>query len=96
MVLLPHRYKRHEAPPCCFPIDTSDTRRRCAAFPSIQATRSAVVLLPLLALPLVVGPVRTVAGDASGRALLPVLAATGRLQLAFGILLSVSLWLWIR
>jgi 1,4-dihydroxy-2-naphthoate polyprenyltransferase len=60
-----------------------------------QAWR-AVALLPLLALPLVVGPVRTVSGDASGRALLPVLAATGRLQLAFGVLLSVSLWLWIR
>jgi len=60
-----------------------------------QAWR-AVALLPLLALPLAVGPVRTVSGDASGRALLPVLAATGRLQLAFGVLLSASLWLWIR
>jgi 1,4-dihydroxy-2-naphthoate polyprenyltransferase len=60
-----------------------------------QAWRAAA-LLPLLALPLAVGPVRTVSGDASGRALLPVLAATGRLQLAFGVLLSASLWLWIR
>jgi len=60
-----------------------------------QAWR-AVALFPLLAVPLVVGPVRTVSGDASGRALLPVLAATGRLQLAFGVLLSASLWLWIR
>ncbi len=31
-------------------------------------------------------------GDAEGRALLPVLAATGRLQLAFGALLAVALW----
>jgi 1,4-dihydroxy-2-naphthoate octaprenyltransferase len=60
-----------------------------------QAWRAAA-LLPLLAFPLVLGPVRTVSGDASGRALLPVLAATGRLQLAFGALLSASLWLWIR
>ncbi len=60
-----------------------------------QAWRAAA-LLPLLALPLVVDPVRTVSGDATGRALLPVLAATGRLQLAFGVLLSASLWLWIR
>jgi 1,4-dihydroxy-2-naphthoate octaprenyltransferase len=58
--------------------------------------RAAAALLPLLALPLVVAPVRTVASDASGRALLPVLAGTARLQLAFGALLSASLWLWIR
>ena len=32
-------------------------------------------------------------GDAEGRALLPVLAATGRLQLAFGALLALALWL---
>jgi 1,4-dihydroxy-2-naphthoate octaprenyltransferase len=58
--------------------------------------QTVVALLPLLALPLVVTPVRIVNSDATGRALLPVLAATGRLQLVFGVLLSASLWLWIR
>jgi len=51
------------------------------------------LLLPLAALPLAVVPVRLAVGDAQGRALLPVLAATGRLQLAFGGLLAVALWL---
>jgi 1,4-dihydroxy-2-naphthoate octaprenyltransferase len=62
---------------------------------AVGAARPAVAFAPLLALPLAVAPVRVVEGDASGRALLPVLAATGRLQLAFGVLLSVALWLWI-
>ncbi|HEV3265641.1 MAG TPA: 1,4-dihydroxy-2-naphthoate polyprenyltransferase [Acidimicrobiales bacterium] len=52
------------------------------------------LFLPLLSLPLVLTPIRTVSSDASGRALLPVLAATGRLQLAFGALLAGGLWLW--
>jgi 1,4-dihydroxy-2-naphthoate octaprenyltransferase len=30
---------------------------------------------------------------AEGRALLPVLADTGRLQLAFGVLLAAGLWI---
>ncbi|HWE70656.1 MAG TPA: 1,4-dihydroxy-2-naphthoate polyprenyltransferase [Acidimicrobiales bacterium] len=50
--------------------------------------------LPLLALPLAVPPIRIVHGDATGRALLPVLAATGRLQLVFGALLAATVWLW--
>ncbi len=50
------------------------------------------VLLPLLAAPLAVPPSRLALGDTEGRALLPVLAATGRLQLAFGALLAVTLW----
>jgi 1,4-dihydroxy-2-naphthoate octaprenyltransferase len=58
--------------------------------------QTVVALLPLLALPLVVMPVKIVNSDATGRALLPVLAATGRLQLVFGVLLSAALWLWIR
>ena len=62
----------------------------------LSSSQTVVALLPLLALPLVVTPVKTVASDASGRALLPVLAATGRLQMVFGALLSVSVWLWIR
>jgi 1,4-dihydroxy-2-naphthoate octaprenyltransferase len=48
-------------------------------------------LLALLALPLAVKPIRTVLGDASGRDLLPVLGATGRLQLAVGILLALGI-----
>lgn len=51
--------------------------------------------VPLLALPLAIGPLRTVIGDASGRALLPVLAATGRLQMVYGALLAAGLWLWV-
>ena len=62
----------------------------------LSSSQTVVALLPLVALPLVVTPVKIVASDASGRALLPVLAATGRLQMVFGALLSVSLWLWIR
>jgi 1,4-dihydroxy-2-naphthoate polyprenyltransferase len=61
----------------------------------VRAARPAVAFLPLAALPLVTGPVRLVRSDAEGRALLPVLAATGRLQLVFGVLLSIALWLWI-
>jgi len=36
-------------------------------------------------------PVVAVLGGARGRALIPVLAATGRVQLAFGALLTVGL-----
>ncbi len=50
-------------------------------------------LLTLAALPLVFRPARVVTGGAEGRALLPVLADTGRLQLAFGVLLAIGLWL---
>ena len=47
--------------------------------------------LVLLALPLAVGPVRTVLGGASGRDLIAVLGATGRLELVFSLLLLVGL-----
>jgi 1,4-dihydroxy-2-naphthoate octaprenyltransferase len=50
-------------------------------------------LLALAALPLAVRPARVVTEGAEGRALLPVLADTGRLQLVFGVLLAVGLWL---
>jgi 1,4-dihydroxy-2-naphthoate polyprenyltransferase len=63
---------------------------------ALSTSQTVVALVPLLALPLVVAPVRIVNSDASGRALLPVLAATGRLQMVFGALLALSLWLWIR
>jgi 1,4-dihydroxy-2-naphthoate octaprenyltransferase len=62
----------------------------------LSAGQRVAPLLPLLALPAALPPARLVAGDAEGRALLPVLAGTGRLQLAFGLLLSASLvwWFW--
>ncbi len=50
----------------------------------IDAELPVLVLLPLVALPLARIPVEVAVSDAEGRALLPVLAATGRLQLAFG------------
>ncbi len=62
---------------------------------TVHASHPGIAFLPLAAIPLAVSPVRTVEGDAEGRALLPVLAATGRLQLVFGGLLALSLWLWI-
>ncbi len=62
---------------------------------AVRASHPAIAFLPLAAVPLAVPPIRTVEGDAEGRDLLPVLAATGRLQLAFGALLALSLWLWI-
>jgi 1,4-dihydroxy-2-naphthoate polyprenyltransferase len=61
----------------------------------VHAARPAVALLPLVALPLAAIPVGLIESDASGRALLPALPATGRLQLVFGVLLAVALWLWI-
>ena len=62
---------------------------------TVAGHQPGVTLLPLLALPLAVPPIRVVRSDAAGRALLPVLAATGRLQLVFGVLLSVALCWWI-
>jgi 1,4-dihydroxy-2-naphthoate octaprenyltransferase len=47
-------------------------------------------LLALLVLPMAVAPWRAVAGGAEGRALLPVLGATGRVQLAMGGLLALG------
>ena len=58
----------------------------------VAAAWPAVLFLPLLAAPLAVAPARLAAGDAEGRDLLPVLAATGRLQLVFGVLLAAALW----
>ena len=48
-------------------------------------------LLGLLALPLAAGPVGRVRGGAAGRELVPVLAGTGRLQLAYAVLLTAGL-----
>jgi 1,4-dihydroxy-2-naphthoate octaprenyltransferase len=51
------------------------------------------VLLGLLAAPLAVPPLRMVMGGATGPGLIPVLAATGRLQLGYGLLTAVGLWI---
>lgn len=48
-------------------------------------------LLALLAIPLAVPPIRQVRAGAAGRDLIPVLGATGRLQLVFGLLLTAGL-----
>jgi 1,4-dihydroxy-2-naphthoate octaprenyltransferase len=48
-------------------------------------------LLGLLSVPLAIAPCRRVLGGASGQALIVVLAATGRLQLAFGLAATVGL-----
>ncbi len=48
-------------------------------------------LLGLVALPIAVAPVRAVLGGAGGAALIPVLGATGRLQLAWGVFVTVGL-----
>jgi 1,4-dihydroxy-2-naphthoate polyprenyltransferase len=49
-------------------------------------------LLSLAALPIAIPSLRAV-GSAEGRALVPVLVATARLQLAFGALLAIGLWI---
>jgi 1,4-dihydroxy-2-naphthoate octaprenyltransferase len=49
------------------------------------------VALVVLALPLAVRAVRAVRGGATGRALIPVLAATGRVVLLYGLLLGAGL-----
>ncbi|MFM6841002.1 MAG: 1,4-dihydroxy-2-naphthoate polyprenyltransferase [Candidatus Planktophila sp.] len=50
-------------------------------------------LLTLLTLPIAIGLVRGVLGQAQGRELIPFLAKTGQLQLLFSILLSLALLL---
>jgi 1,4-dihydroxy-2-naphthoate polyprenyltransferase len=49
-------------------------------------------LITLAAWPLAIGPVEAV-GSAEGRALVPVLVGTAQLQLVFGALLALGLWL---
>ena len=50
-------------------------------------------LLALLALPLAAGPLSRARSGATGRDLVPVLAGTGKLQLAYAVLLTVGLLL---
>ena len=59
--------------------------------PLLIAPAVPTALLALLAAPLALGPVETVRAGTLGRDLVPVLAATGRLQLVFGVLLAVGL-----
>jgi 1,4-dihydroxy-2-naphthoate octaprenyltransferase len=57
---------------------------------AVVADRPAA-LIALASAAAALGPVRTVIGGASGRALVAVLGATGRLQVVFGALLAVGL-----
>lgn len=52
-------------------------------------------LLALLALPAAIAPVRSVVRGASGLDLIPVLGATGKLQMIYGVLLCIGLALGI-
>jgi 1,4-dihydroxy-2-naphthoate octaprenyltransferase len=61
------------------------------ALSAVGAVWRVPVLLGLLALPLAVGPARSVIGGAGGPALIPVLGETGRLQLAWGLLVTIGL-----
>lgn len=55
------------------------------------AARHAWAWLTVLTLPLFVTPLRMVLGGDSGKALLPVVRDTGRIELAYGLLLGLSL-----
>ena len=48
-------------------------------------------LLALLAVPMAFKPMRSVVQGAEGQALIPVLGATGRLEMIYGLLLVVGL-----
>ena len=61
------------------------------AVAAAMALAAPLTLITLAAVPLAVIPVRQVLRAVSGRALIAVLGATGRLQLAFGLLLTVGL-----
>ena len=67
----------------------------CAALPFAAAVAMAPIapfaLLTLAVLPLAIAPAREVLGGAAGRGLIAVLGQTGRLQLAFGVLLTAGL-----
>lgn len=81
--------------------DRSTRRLYTALIPAIFLSLPAVAvaaaspwpLLALLAIPLAVRPAQAVIRGATGRRLIPVLAGTARLQLAFGLLLSAGLLL---
>ena len=58
---------------------------------AVGAVWQAPVVLGFLAVPLAIRPVRTVLGGAAGPALIAVLGETGRLQLVWGLLVTVGL-----
>lgn len=62
-----------------------------AAFVSVAAIAVPWALIALLAMVAAIEPIRRVLGGADGVGLIPVLGATGRLQLVFGVLLTVGL-----
>lgn len=57
----------------------------------VLSTWRPLALIGLAALPLAVPPVRTVLGGATGAALIPVLGATGKVQLVAGLLTAIGL-----
>ncbi len=59
--------------------------------PLVLAVQLPWALLALVAAPLAMAPVQKVRSGAVGRDLVPVLQATGRLQLAYGVLLAAGL-----
>ena len=67
----------------------------CVVVPFLVAAAMAaarpLTLLAFAALPLALAPVRTVRHGATGPALISALGMTGRLQLAFGALLTIGL-----
>jgi 1,4-dihydroxy-2-naphthoate octaprenyltransferase len=65
----------------------------CLAFAlsAVAAFWRVPVLLGLVAIPLAIRPLRAVLGGAVGRDLIPVLGETGKLQLAWGVLVAVGL-----
>jgi 1,4-dihydroxy-2-naphthoate polyprenyltransferase len=67
----------------------------CVALPfavaAVMAPAAPLTLITLVAVPLAAAPVRQVLRATAGRGLIAVLGQTGRLQLAFGLLLTVGL-----
>jgi 1,4-dihydroxy-2-naphthoate polyprenyltransferase len=61
------------------------------AFAGVAAVWRPAALLAVLAIPIALIPVRTVLGGARGPALIKVLGATGRAQLAYGALFALGL-----
>jgi 1,4-dihydroxy-2-naphthoate octaprenyltransferase len=55
------------------------------------ATNRPLALIGLAAAPLAIAPTRAVLGGASGKALIGVLGATGKLQLGFGVAVTLGL-----
>lgn len=58
---------------------------------AVGAFWRAPVLMVVLAIPLAIAPIRAVNAGAIGPALIPVLGATGRLQMAWGLVVSIGL-----